>query len=290
MPIHPVLINGQWRAAASAGSFHAENPATGETLADEYPISQWADVDAALTAAVAAAETCGNGAAGRSRQFLTRYAERLERGPPRSGAGRHQESGLAGAAAAECRTAADDDATAAGGRGGGGRDRGRCQRSIPRTGFARTWPRSGRCRCLGRIIFRWRSTAWRAGILSRRIAAGMPGDRARPTRRIRGRRRYWRRKALAAVQESGVAVPATVQLLYRTSHEDGARVRFRSADGRMCVSPAAATAGLTLKAAADAAGKPIYLELSSVNPVLILPGALEGSVWRRCGGISSTAC
>ena len=32
--------------------------------------------------------------------------------------------------------------------------------------------------------------------------------------------------------------------------------------------------GLALKAAADAAGKPIYLELSSVNPVVILPGAL----------------
>jgi NADP-dependent aldehyde dehydrogenase len=34
-------------------------------------------------------------------------------------------------------------------------------------------------------------------------------------------------------------------------------------------------AGLKLKAAADAAGKPIYLELSSVNPVVVLPGALE---------------
>ena len=33
-------------------------------------------------------------------------------------------------------------------------------------------------------------------------------------------------------------------------------------------------AGLALKAAADRAGKPIYLELSSVNPVVILPGAL----------------
>ena len=29
-----------------------------------------------------------------------------------------------------------------------------------------------------------------------------------------------------------------------------------------------------LKAAADKAGKPIYLEMSSVNPVVILPGAL----------------
>jgi NADP-dependent aldehyde dehydrogenase len=34
------------------------------------------------------------------------------------------------------------------------------------------------------------------------------------------------------------------------------------------------SAGLQLKAAADRAGKPIYLEMSSVNPVFILPGAL----------------
>src|SRR5439155_8366322 len=33
--------------------------------------------------------------------------------------------------------------------------------------------------------------------------------------------------------------------------------------------------GLALKAAADAAGKPIYLEMSSVNPLVILPGALR---------------
>jgi NADP-dependent aldehyde dehydrogenase len=34
-------------------------------------------------------------------------------------------------------------------------------------------------------------------------------------------------------------------------------------------------AGLALKEAADRAGKPIYLELSSINPVLILPGSLN---------------
>ena len=34
-------------------------------------------------------------------------------------------------------------------------------------------------------------------------------------------------------------------------------------------------AGLQLKAAADRAGKPIYLEMSSVNPVFVLPGALK---------------
>ena len=34
-------------------------------------------------------------------------------------------------------------------------------------------------------------------------------------------------------------------------------------------------AGLQLKAAADKAGKPIYLEMSSVNPIFVLPGALH---------------
>jgi len=67
--------------------------------------------------------------------------------------------------------------------------------------------------------------------------------------------------------------PATVQLLYRTRHEDGDRL---VADPRLGATgyTGSQTAGLHLKAKADAAGKPIYLELSSVNPVVILPGAL----------------
>ncbi len=51
MSLQPVLIAGQWRAAVSGGTFRAENPATGETLPDEFPVSAWADCDAALDAA-----------------------------------------------------------------------------------------------------------------------------------------------------------------------------------------------------------------------------------------------
>ena len=47
MAVQPVLINGQWRAAKSSKQFHGENPATGEAISFEYPISDWADVDAA---------------------------------------------------------------------------------------------------------------------------------------------------------------------------------------------------------------------------------------------------
>jgi NADP-dependent aldehyde dehydrogenase len=67
---------------------------------------------------------------------------------------------------------------------------------------------------------------------------------------------------------------ATVQLLYRLPHDDGLRL---VADPRVGATgyTGSRSAGLRLKAAADAAGRPIYLELSSVNPVIILPGALR---------------
>ena len=54
--MHPILIDGRFRPANSSGSFHAENPATSQPLPDEYPISNWADCDAALAAASRAAE------------------------------------------------------------------------------------------------------------------------------------------------------------------------------------------------------------------------------------------
>ena len=64
-----------------------------------------------------------------------------------------------------------------------------------------------------------------------------------------------------------------MQLLYRTSHEDGERLVSDPRTGATGYT-GSRSAGLKLKAAADAAGKPIYLELSAVNPVLMLPGAL----------------
>jgi NADP-dependent aldehyde dehydrogenase len=79
-------------------------------------------------------------------------------------------------------------------------------------------------------------------------------------------------EAFGALRESGLH-PSTVQLIYRTSHDDGARAVADPRTGATGYTGSRG-AGLTLKRAADAAGKPIYLELSSVNPVLILPGAI----------------
>jgi NADP-dependent aldehyde dehydrogenase len=79
--------------------------------------------------------------------------------------------------------------------------------------------------------------------------------------------------ACQAVEQCGLPA-ATVQLLYRLEHEDGLRM---VSDSRLAAAAytGSRSAGLKLKSAADAAGKPIYLELSSVNPVVVLPGALD---------------
>jgi NADP-dependent aldehyde dehydrogenase len=79
--------------------------------------------------------------------------------------------------------------------------------------------------------------------------------------------------AFAAVQETGLP-PATVQLIYRTPREVGLELVSHPLVGATGFT-GSKTAGLQLKAAADAAGKPIYLEMSSVNPVLVLEGALR---------------
>jgi NADP-dependent aldehyde dehydrogenase len=72
---------------------------------------------------------------------------------------------------------------------------------------------------------------------------------------------------------AGSLHPATVQMFYRCSAQDGLRLLGDQRTGAMGFTGGKST-GLKLKAAADAAGVPAYFELGSVNPVVMLPGAL----------------
>ncbi|MFN9720184.1 MAG: aldehyde dehydrogenase (NADP(+)), partial [Planctomycetota bacterium] len=85
--------------------------------------------------------------------------------------------------------------------------------------------------------------------------------------------RIFAEAAVAAIQATKMP-KALVQLVYRTSHEDGLKLVSDHRIGAVGYTGARHT-GLRLKAAADAAGKPIYLELSSINPVFMLSGALK---------------
>src|SRR5262245_53820715 len=73
-----ILIAGQWRSSNSSGVFRAENPATKELLPDEYPVSSWADCDAALDAATSAFEELRRSGPELSAKFLEAYAAGIE--------------------------------------------------------------------------------------------------------------------------------------------------------------------------------------------------------------------
>jgi NADP-dependent aldehyde dehydrogenase len=79
--------------------------------------------------------------------------------------------------------------------------------------------------------------------------------------------------AQEAVEASGLP-PAMVQILYRLQPEEGLKLVSHPLVGATGFT-GSKSAGLRLKEAADRAGKPIYLEMSSINPIFILPGVLQ---------------
>ena len=267
----PVLIAGQWRPAQASGTFHAENPASGERLSGEYPVSTWADCDVALNAAAEAARILRASPSEQIAKFLTRFAERIEARKSELVEIAHAETGLP-----KLPRLADVELPRTTGQ----------LRQAAAAALEGSWAlptidtklniRSvlaplGPVWVFGPNNFPFAFNSVAGGDFAAAIAAGNPAI-AKANTSHPGTSRLLGEEAFAAVVETGLP-PATVQLIYRTSHDDGARL---VADPRTSATgyTGSRAAGLKLKAAADAAGKPIYLELSSVNPVVMLPGAL----------------
>ncbi len=267
----PVLIAGRWRESRSAGAFHAVDPASGRAIEGDYPVSAWDDCAAALQAAAAAAADLRETPAERIAGFLTRYAERIEaragelvelanretalpKSPRLAGNELPRTTGqlrLAAAAAIEGSWALPTIDTRANIR----------SRLAP---LGPVW-------VFGPNNFPFAFNSVAGGDFAAALAAGNPVI-AKANSSHPGTSRLLAEEAFAAVGETGLP-PAAVQMLYRTGHADGERLAAHPLTGAVAYTGSRA-AGLKLKTAADAAGKPIYLELSSVNPVLILPGAL----------------
>jgi 2,5-dioxopentanoate dehydrogenase len=272
MQIHPVLIDGQWRPAQECGVFHAENPATGEPLPDKFPISTWADCDAVLTAAAKAAPIMRAARPDQIAEFLIRFAGRLEERAKELVEIAHLETALpisprladvemprttgqlrqAAAAVAEGSWALPTIDTL--------------------LNLRSSFEPIGPVCIFGPNNFPFAFNSVSGGDFAAAIAAGNPviakGHPSHP-----GTTRILASEALQALRDSGLPVSA-VQLLYHIKNDDGLRL---VADRRLAALAftGSRAAGSRLKAAADAAGKPAYLEMSSLNPVVILPGALE---------------
>ncbi|MCC9602536.1 aldehyde dehydrogenase (NADP(+)) [Stieleria sp. JC731] len=267
-----VLIAGTWRDADFTGTFQATNPNTNEKLATEFPISSWADCDAALDAAVEAAREMRRLPAAKIAEFMECYADKIDAAKDSLTEAAFAETGLAKSprladvelprtsnqlrtAAAACRSGDWAHATV-----------------DTATGIRSCLEALGPVCVFGPNNFPFAFGSVSGGDFAAAIAAGNPvigkANSSHPdTTRI------FAELALAAAEETGVP-KAIVQLIYRTGHADGERL---VSDPRVGATGYTGSrhAGLKLKEAADKAGKPIYLELSSVNPVVILPGAMS---------------
>lgn len=267
----PVLIAGRWRPALSSGTFRAENPATAESLPGEYPISTWADCDEALTAATAAAAALRKVPREQIAKFLTRFAERIEARATELVDTAHLESGLPKkprlADVELPRTTGQLRQGAAAVLEGSWAQPTIDTKLNIRSQLAALGP----VWVFGPNNFPFAFNSVAGGDFVAAIAAGNPVI-AKANTSHPGTTRLLAEEALGAVNDAGLP-PATVQLIYRTSHADGEKLVSDPRTGATGYT-GSRHAGLKLKAAADAAGKPIYLELSSVNPVFMLPGAL----------------
>lgn len=267
-----VLLNGHWRDANASGSFRAENPTTKSPLSPEYPVSTWADCDAALSAAATAAVQLRSVKPEQLAAFLEDFAKRIEGRKDDLVAIAHEETALAKAprlADVELpRTTAQLRTAAAAAREGTWSFPTIDSKNNIRSYFA---PLGPIC-VFGPNNFPFAFNSVSGGDFAAAIAAGNPVI-AKANSSHPGTTKLLAELAQEAVRATGLP-PATVQLIYRTSHADGERL---VSDPRVGATGYTGSrhAGLALKGAADKAGKPIYLELSSVNPVVILPGALQ---------------
>jgi NADP-dependent aldehyde dehydrogenase len=279
MPLQPVLIGNHWRRANCAGTFRAENPATREPL-DEFPISTWADCDEALQAAsVAFHNRWVNDWPAEKRHdssqftaFLEDYAARIEANKAAIVEMANRESGLPISprlADNELpRTTSQLRQAAAAAREGAWALPTIDKQNNIRSMFGPIGP----VIVFGPNNFPLAFNSIAGGDFAAAIASGNPVI-AKANTSHPGTTLLLAKEAHAAAEQVGLP-PGWIQLFYRTSHEDGEKL---VSDPRVGATgyTGSRNAGLKLKAAADKAGKPIYLELSSVNPVVILPGAIE---------------
>ncbi|QDV05409.1 NADP-dependent fatty aldehyde dehydrogenase [Planctomycetes bacterium Poly30] len=267
-----VLIAGTWRPADASGTFSAHDPRTGEALPGEYPTSRWSDCDAALDAAQAAAVELRTVEPAKIAAFLEGYAARIEARADEISELASKETALPVAprlAAVELPRTTGQLRQAA----EAARNEHWTRPIIDTAANIRTrFGPIGPVAVFGPNNFPLAFGSISGGDFAAAIAAGNPviakGHPLHP-----GTTQILAQEAQKAVEEAGLPA-ATVQLLYNLDFADGERL---VKDPRLAAIAFTGSrrGGLALKAHADAAGKPIYLELGSVNPVVILPKALE---------------
>jgi NADP-dependent aldehyde dehydrogenase len=285
MAVEKVLIDGTWVASTGQEIFQAVNPQSGQPLDGQYPISPWDEIDRAVKAAAAAAWRVRGWAGERFATFLDAYAARLEKRSEELVATAHAETALAVQPRLKDvelpRTTNQLRQAAAAARDGSW-----VQATIDAKANIRSmYAPIGPVVVFGPNNFPFAFNGAAGGDFAAAVAAGNPaiakGHSSHP-----GTSRLLAEEAYLAAQETDMPA-GFVQLIYRTQHADGEKLVSHPLLGAVGYT-GSRSAGLKLKAAADRAGKPIYLELSSINPVFVLPGALEERLEELAGEFTAS--
>jgi NADP-dependent aldehyde dehydrogenase len=269
----PVLVGGAWRQAASEGSFRAVNPATGALLPDEYPVSGMEDLEAALRAAGRVIDKFPALDPDRLARFLEGFAAGLEAKRDEAVTMARSETALPEEPrlrSVEFPRMTDQLRQAA----SACRERSWCLATIDTKRDIRSMygPLGGPVVVLGPNNFPFAFNSVAGGDFAAVIAAGNPVI-AKTNPGHPGTTRVLAESAFEALRESGLPL-ALVQMVYHCRPENGLKLAAHPLTGALAFTGSRAS-GLALKEAADRAGKPVYLEMSSVNPVLVLPGAFN---------------
>jgi NADP-dependent aldehyde dehydrogenase len=271
--LQPVLIGGVWRQATNpVGSFAAVDPSTGQDLPESFPVSGADDVAAAFRAARDAVVALRELPADAIARFLEDYAARIEANADVLVERAARETGLPVSPRLRAvelpRTTNQLRQGAA-----AARDRSWCMATIDSKANLRSYfgPLDGPVVVFGPNNFPFAFNSIAGGDFVAAVAAGNPVIGKANT----GHPGTSRLLAVLAAEAAGATglPPGMVQLIYRTPPDVGFQLVSHPAVGATGFT-GSKSAGLKLKQAAEAAGKPIYLEMASTNPVFVLPGAL----------------
>jgi len=267
------LIAGEWRNADATGTFQAIDPHSGETLEWTFPVSSRADIDAALEAGSAAASELVRTPVAQIADFLERYASLIEESSSELSEVANLETALPVSprfADIELPRTANQLRQAA----AAVRDRGWTIPTIDTATNIRSMygPIGAPVAVFGPNNFPFAYNAVAGGDFAAAIAVRSPViAKAHPSHPRTSQ--LLAEVAHRAIQDTGLPA-ATLQMVFHMAPEDGFHLVSHPLIGATGYT-GSRRAGLALKAAADAAGKPIYLEMSSINPVFLLPGALR---------------
>jgi alpha-ketoglutaric semialdehyde dehydrogenase len=271
-PVNPVLIDGQWVQEENAPTFSAVNPRTREPLPEAFPISNRRTVERLVAAAAAAAPQLREVEPERIAAFLEQCATNLEAKADELVKWANLETALPveprlrnvelPRTTNQLRLAAKAV-----------RERAFCEPIIDTRANLRSVNGSlgAPVVVFGPNNFPFAFNAVMGGDFASAIAAGNPViAKVHPGHPKTSQ--LLAECAWEAVKATGLP-SATFQMIYELPRELG----FELVTARPVAALAftgSRPAGLALKQAAESAGKLAYLELSSINPIFFLPGAI----------------